>query len=350
MPVKRSSILLAATGIVLLGAATVTHFAVAPSLTKIPGSLDDTTSYDGTMSMPDPASPGKTVDQPIVLERRVRADSVEGNTAVITLSTDAYAVPRDTNAGPLSREVHRYAVNRDDFGQADPPSGVEVTDQLGGAVFALPRSFDRRDHRLFDANTRQAVALNYLSSARISGRSADTFGAESSGAVADPALLAQLRAGFGSKVGTDGTSVPTAVAVAMGIPTDRLAGFDTAAPVTYRVHTTWQISADRAFGVVLALTQTVRIDAVIGDVADPVLVTTLQRLDAHTSETSIADTAAALDSSATKLALIEQWIPFAAALIGLGLLVIAILRRTPTTATQTPATSESPRHVPADLR
>ncbi|WP_216916954.1 porin PorA family protein [Nocardia noduli] len=346
---KRFTIALSAIGIVLIAAAPVLHFGVAPALTKLPESLDDTTRYDGSMSVPDPNAPGKLIEQPIVLERRIKADSVDGSSAVITVSADLFAAPR-SQAAPLSRETHTYAVDRADFGQANPPAGVAVTDQLGAAVFALPQGFATTGNRLFDANTRTAVPLVHESTDEIAGRTAETFHARSSGAVADPALLTQLRTVLGASFGTDGTSIPASALTGMGIPAETLTAFGATIPVTPVIATDWRISADRRFGLVLDLEQQVQIDAVIGNSTAPILITPLQRLNARTNDTEITDIAATLDTNANKLDAIQWWIPLAAALIGIGLIVIAIVRRTPATAPATPNQLDTPDLIPAESR
>lgn len=200
---------------------------------------------------------------------------------------------------------------------------------------------------MFDAAARQAVPLTYLSTDSIAGRTAETFRAENTAEVADPDLLTTLRAGVGGLYGTDGTTVPTAALAGLGVPADILAVYGDAAPVTLRVHTIWQASADRDFGALLALDQTVQVDAVVGDTADPIGTITLQKLHVRTAETDIARAGADLDSNASKFGLVQWWIPIAAALLGLALIAAAV-RRTPPTSAATPAWHDLATLRPAD--
>lgn len=338
MRTRLSRGVLALLGAFLLIGALIIHFVVVPGLMKLPEDLDESAVFAGVLQSPDPAAPGKMIELPVELEKTIKVDSVDGDTALVTSGSNLYAVPRKSDETPLSQATTRFAIDRTDFGQA-PTSDEGVTNQLGGSTFALPPNPAEDGQTLYDSMLQRAVPLEYISTGEIQGRTVLTFRAEESGPLADPTTAARLQRALGQKFGTDGTTVPTPLLAAMGVPADELAGLGDTLPVSLVVSTNFEVNADQEFGSMVMVDQGAAFTAVIGDSASPVTALPIQVLTTKMTDASLTDSIDSLNSSTQKLSIITWWIPGAMVLIGAILLALAFLRRRTTPGPAAPVTT-----------
>jgi len=89
LPICRSSIVLAVTGIVLIVLAVLVRFVVVPVATKLPGSTNLGVTYSGTATLLNSSAlqSGDTknviaANVPTTVDRRLKVTSVHGDTAI----------------------------------------------------------------------------------------------------------------------------------------------------------------------------------------------------------------------------------------------------------------------------
>lgn len=322
MRTRRWSVAAATVGVVLVVAAFIVSFVVTPALDKLPADTDRTVTMSGTMQTPNPSDSSAMVAAPIELERTVKVDKVDGNNALVSMSTRTFTLPRGEGDKPLSETVQRYGIDRETYGQASPPGGAAVTDQKGASVFAFAPHPSHDDATLYDGTLAKAVSLKFSGTKEISGRKMLTFKTANTGRLGDEAMAARLRAALGKKFGTDGTSVPAVVLVKQGMPAAALKSFGQSVPVSLVVASDATIEVDAGRGNFVSLEQNLTVSAAIGDPSRPLVKTPIQILNLTSTDTTVADGIAAIEDAESKLSLVRLWIPLALAVLGLILLAV----------------------------
>ena len=139
MPIRRSSIVLAVIGIVLIVLAVLVRFVVVPVATKLPGSTNLSVTYSGTATLLNSSAlqSGDTknviaANVPTTVDRRLKVTSVHGDTAIVsddlTIHAGSQTLPSD----------HTYALDRTTLEGVTPPAGIAVEPSVGALSSTFP--------------------------------------------------------------------------------------------------------------------------------------------------------------------------------------------------------------------
>ncbi|WLP92172.1 porin PorA family protein [Gordonia sp. NB41Y] len=327
MHIRRSSLVLLVLGVILVIGAVLLSTVITPLLSRMPAGLEKGSVFVGTMATPD--ATGKLAERPVEVQRTMKVDAVQGNSALITSSSAVYATPRSEGAQPIGGSAQKYAINRSDFTQEPAFDNVAVIDQHGGAVIGVPPNPSHDGQSYYDHYLGRAVPLTFAETGDVEGRSVVRYTYDASGALADEKTATTMKAALGKKFGTDGSVIPTQALTLMGVPASALDGLGATVPVTIVAHTVATMTADKQFGSFLVVDQKISMGAAIGDLDKLIFTIPMQVTDVHTSDASVASAAAELTDNAAKLAWIRLWIPLIVGLLGAIAVVVAIIRRRP---------------------
>ena len=318
MPLRRSSIVLGVIGAALIISALLVELVAVPILTRLPASLDVTLHYTGTSSRlnTQAVQSGDSAhvfltDVPTTIDRHIKAVSTTAHTAVVTDDTNLNV------AGNPSTESHTYALDRKSLRTVPAPGGTAVDSSTGCLAVAFPLKPKANDsYTVYDAATQQCFPVTYVGKDSRGGRSVFAYTAPMTGAIKEHSLLRTLPP----------AQLPDPV------------------PLAYAAHTTLNVWADRETGLPIdeALHQQVTVGVdVAGQRVD---VTPVLDVSAAVTPDSINSTAKLADTASSKLLLLEIVTAVLAAL-GVLLLVIAVVRRRPATASQ-PQDIQPPARIP----
>src|SRR5258708_17062407 len=127
VPVRRSSIVLAGIGVVLIVLGVLVRFVVVPVATKLPASTNLSVTYSGTATLLNSSAlqSGDTknviaTNVPTTVDRQLQVTSVHGDTAIVpddlTIHAGSQTLPSD----------HTYALDRTTREGVTPPPGIAV--------------------------------------------------------------------------------------------------------------------------------------------------------------------------------------------------------------------------------
>ncbi|HEU5475753.1 MAG TPA: porin PorA family protein [Actinophytocola sp.] len=334
---RRSSIVLAVIGVLLIAGALVVWFAVVPAVKKLPADLDVTVHYAGKGS-------GLNVQALMAGDRTnalvTETDATLDRHVYVTDSTSNVAIVHDDTqlkAGALTAgEKHVYAVDRTSRVQGTAPEGITV-ETHSDMTITLPISPEPGDsYKFYDAPTQTSVTLKYVGTEDRGGRSTNHYTAEASGPAKNPVLTANLPTGLPkSLAGALLPFLPTATQQAVQPLLSRLPD---PIPLAYTVTSRYGVWADAKLGspVDSTIERTIMASAALGAVAVPLIPV----LDVTLSQTpeSVQERADWAQSRSTQLDLISIWLPIGLVVLGGVLIVVAIVRRKPPAARPAMAT------------
>src|ERR1700758_1137219 len=139
VPVRRSSIVLAVIGIVLIVLGVLVRFVVVPVATKLPGSTNLSVTYSGTATLLNSSAlqSGATknviaANVPTTVDRRLKVTGIYGDTAIVsddlTVHAGSQTLPSD----------HTYALNRTTLEGVTPPVGVSAEPSVSALSSLFP--------------------------------------------------------------------------------------------------------------------------------------------------------------------------------------------------------------------
>ncbi|WP_227980396.1 porin PorA family protein [Nocardia spumae] len=322
---RRSSIVLAVLGIVLIASAAVTRFAAAPALTKLPGDTDTTAHYAGTATVlnskalaANDTAHALAKDVPITIDRHVRVTGTSGD-----IATTNYDVTLNVPGAPAAPDRHTFAIDRTTMQATEQPgnTGIEST---SGIVFTLPLHPDAADYTIYDTTTRKTFPLTYTGTGTVSGRDTYNYGVNATGPVENPNTLATLPKALPKSLVTQVLPLlngPDQQAVTAALP-----GLPDMVPLVYTATTKAQLLADKTLGVPLNSNLSEQILATI-DIGDRhVSLLPVLDINAALTDASVADLVDTATSHARTLSMLELWIPLALLIIGIALVVSGVLR------------------------
>ncbi len=334
---RRSSIVLAVLGVLLVAAAAVVRFAIVPGATDLPSDLDTTAHYSGKGTLLNAAAltSGDVAnalarDIDITSDQHVFVSKTDGDTAVVHVDSTL-------NAGPTKlTQNHTYAINRDTRAQATAPAGEKVEPHTDLTItFPIDPKADN-SYKFYDPPTQTSGTLTFVGTETKGGRDTNHYTAEISGPVKDPQLAATLP-----------PALPKALAVQLLplLPADvqtklqpLAAALPSLIPLSYNVKSSYGLWADTTLGAPLdsSLKQTIVASASLGGQE----IALLPVLDLNLSQTpaSIQERADQVDSLSTQLSLVGTWLPIAMLVIGVALIVVTIIRRRPKAAAEPAST------------
>ena len=326
---RRSGWILFGLGVLLIVAAVVLRFVVAPNATKLPSDTDTVTTYSGTGSILNATAlrSGDVANAlarniPVTLDRHVSVSQTDGNTAIVhddlTLKSEAQSV----------EDNHTYAVDRTKLTEAPPIQGVQVEDHQGLTI-SLPVDPEPKDnvYKYWDTPTRSAVPVRYVGTEKREGRDTFHYEAKASGPLTNPALQQQLPSSLPK------TLAPRLITLLPTETQQRLAPLLSAlpdqVPLSYTATSTYDVWADSKLGVPIDTKINRQIVANVSAVQIPLIpVLAIDVTEDQASKKAAADKAS---SAATKLSWLRTWGPFLLVILGLVLAVLGLLRRKPPT-------------------
>lgn len=309
-------------GLLLVALAALTVFAIAPKLTQLPGDFTSTVNYDGESAQLDPATLQLGEPTPVDATRKVDVTKTDGSTATIHSVSTAKLPTGDSVTDKT------FAIDRTDYQQVDGVDGVD--DQSDGMVLSHVRHPSKKPFTIYDGTTDAAQKVEFVREETIKGRKAYYFEGTSILPVKAEGTLETLQASVGRSMGTDGTVLPndkvaSFVSLIEGPRGDALRAAVAEAgaeiPANYISTNTTKIWIDAELGSPLKTgqDQTISLYADFGDTPYPLLdLNNLQLMADDASVTRLVDTAA---SNASKITLVQTYVPIG--LAGLGVLLLA---------------------------
>src|SRR5258707_2637260 len=177
VPVRRSSIVLAGIGVVLIVLGVLVRFVVVPVATKLPGSTNLGVTYSGTATLLNSSAlqSGDTknviaTNVPVTVDRQIKVTSIRGDTVIVsddlTIHAGSQTLPSD----------HTYALNRSTLEGVTPPAGASVEPSIGALSSMYPiRPAANGSYRYYDSTTRGIVPISYTGHATRDGRTVNVY-------------------------------------------------------------------------------------------------------------------------------------------------------------------------------
>ncbi|CUU56517.1 Protein of unknown function (DUF3068) [Parafrankia irregularis] len=335
MRVRRSSIVLSAVGLVLLAAAALTRFVVLPAGTKLPKSTDITVKYTGSGTLLDAkalaagdTAHALTKDVPISIDRHTYVKSVHGDRAIVGDDVSVNA------GGAVQTNRHTYALDRTSLAGVASPDATVVEPTTGALPVAWPIGPSAsKQYQLYDTATRRSWPGKYLGTGSTNSRSTYRFRYIASAALKDPAVAAALPAALPKDLLSSLT--PLLPAVATGKLTTALPSLPANVPISYTARTTVVAVVDQQTGLVVDTTQDQQIIANLTTAGTTVELLPVRAVKVKLTAASVAELTDKATSAGRLLLLIGVVVPIVLAIVGLLLVVLAAIRRTPPVAVGT---------------
>ena len=333
MSVRRSSIVLAAVGVVLIVLGVLVRFVVVPVATKLPGSTNLSVTYSGKATLLNSSAlqSGDTknviaTNVPITVDRQLKVTSIHGEVAIVsddlTIHAGSQTLPSD----------HTYALNRTTLEGVTPPAGVFVEPSVGALSSMFPIGpAANSSYRFYDASTRNFVPISYTGHATRDGRAVNLYAISSSGAVKDPGLLKMLPPSLPKKLIAGLAPLLPAAEQAKFTPAV-LSALPNPIPLSYTGTTSIAAAVDSQTGI--PITETISEQVVVNVTAGSQTLSLIPvlALDFHLTPASTTYLANKAKTTGELLTLMKVIVPIVLVAIGVVLLVIAILRRHKPTA------------------
>jgi Porin PorA len=328
VPVRRSSIILAGIGVVLIVLGVLVRLVVVPVATKLPGSTNLGVTYSGRATLLNSSAlrSGDTknviaTNVPVTVDRQLKVTSIQGDTAIVsddlTIHAGSQTLPSD----------HTYALNRTTLEGVTPPAGVSVEPSVGALSSMFPIGpAANGSYRYYDSTTRNIVPISYTGHATRDGRSVNGYQITSAGAVKDPGLLKMLPPSLPKKLIAGLAPLLPAAERAKFTPAV-LAALPNPIPLSYTGTTSIVAAVDSQTGI--PITETISEQVVVNVTAGAQTLSLIPvlALDFHLTPASTTYLANKAKTTGELLTLMKVIVPVALVVIGVVLLVIAILRR-----------------------
>src|ERR1700737_3544297 len=328
VPVRRSSIVLATVGIVVIVLGGVLRFVVVPIATQLPASTKLGITYSGTATLLNSQALQSgdiknvmATNVPITIDRLVKVTSTHGDTAVVSDNLSVHA-GSETLPSP-----HDYAPKRTSPKGVPPPKGVSVEPSQGALSSTFPIGPKANNsYRYYDSTTRQIVPITYTGHATLDGRSVNVYKFAATGAVKDPGLLTILPSSLPKNL-IAGLAPLLPPAVKAEISPATLATLPDPIPLTYTARTNIVAYVDRQTGVPINETISEQIVVNVAAGSQRLSLIPVLALDFQVSPASMKYLAHKAKTAGVLLTLMKGIVPIALIVIGGLLLVVAIIRR-----------------------
>ncbi|WP_280423580.1 porin PorA family protein [Nocardia carnea] len=342
MSVRKSSVVWSLLGVLLIVGAVVVRFVVLPAATKLPGDLNQAQKFEGTMQAVDPQAFATgdlahllTPEMPITADRSLTVDAVDGDTAIVT-SKAVLTLPD----GSTQNDVHTYAVDRVDYSPVEldeerrttfVPADKQATFEAhSGLAFSWPMDPPQDGTALYDSITRTAQPATFVEESELAGRTIRNYRIDAAGPITSPTTLAQFKefpaqlpkAMLGGLL--EAGLVPEQSRSAL---TAALPAMPGTVPISFGSTNEVDAAVDAEFGAPLRVSQNqgMYVTVTVNGRELPVLPLSLVRL--HTADSEVTTAAETMAKNSTMLSVLGTWLPLAMAVIGIGLLILGIVRR-----------------------
>lgn len=330
MHVRRSSIILSALGVLLIAAAAVLHWVVIPKISKLPADMNGTVSMEGVATVLNPEAL-QTGDFPNLFLRDVPASATQHVYVSETAGDTAVIHSGITIAGQNGNDIktdHVFAIDRVTLEPTDAPAGIEVEPHDGVTLGIGPNADPNEQRRFYDPATGRSYPMNYVETTEISGREAQRYTVEAVGTIVDPAILAAMPPVLPAEaVAGLSTQLPPADAAKIGAA---LPNLPPVVPMTYLQDTTFDIAFDTSLGSPLTVNFDQTITAAVDVGGETVAILPVMQITASPTAESLQEAVDTASTASTLQTVFSVVVPIALTVLGLILIVIAFLRRTPT--------------------
>src|SRR5713101_5377610 len=328
LSIRRSSIVLAGIGLVLIVLGVLVRFVVVPVATKLPGSTNLGVTYSGTATLLNSSAlqSGDTkhviaANVPTTVDRRLKVTSVHGDTAIVsddlTIHAGSQALPSD----------HTYALDRTTLEGVTPPKGIPAQPSEGALSSTFPIGpAANGSYRYYDPATRGIVPIAYTGHATRDGRPVNVYKISSTGAVKGPGLLKLLPPALPKKL-IAGLAPLLPAAVQAKISPATLAALPSPVPLSYTGTTHIVAYVDSQPGVPIDETISEQVVVNVAAGAQTLSLIPVLTLDFHVTPASVKYLASKAKTAGELLTLMKMIVPIMLVVIGMVLLVIAIMRR-----------------------
>ncbi|MGW4549333.1 porin PorA family protein [Streptomyces violaceorubidus] len=323
MAARRSTVLLVTLAAVLVAAAAVLRFVVAPNATKLPADADQTVHYSGRATVLDSEAlrNGDTAhalvsDVPVTADRRVRVVSTHGGTAVLE---DTMTVRVGEQTLPSSKT---YAVDRESRRGTSPPAGTTVEPSLGALTSAFPPDAARDDsYTYYDATTRSIVPVRFTGRAEREDRAVNVYEIEVSAPVKDPEVLKPLPAALPKRLLA--ALVPSLGSDARArLTPGAIAALPDPVPLAYTGRSTLVAQIDRQTGIAVDQKVDREIVATTTVAGEPTALLPVSALSFAVTPKSVRDLGDTAASAGLLLTLLTDVAPLVLAVVALVLLLL----------------------------
>lgn len=342
MSVRKSSVVWAVLGVVLIAGALVIRFAVLPAMTKLPDDLSQSQRYEGTMQALNSQAFAAgdlanllTPPMPITADRGLTVDAVDGDTAIVT-SNSVVTLPDSSTQD----DVHTYAVDRVDYSPVEldeaqrnslvPADRQDTFEAHSGLTFSWPMDPAAAQTPLYDPVTRTAQPATFVDESEVQGRKVNMYRVDAAGPIGNPVLLA----GFEDFPAQLPKAMIEGLLQAGVVPEDSRQALTAALPalpeaITIGFGSTNEVDAavDAEFGAPLRVEQTQGMYVTVAADGRDIPTLPLSIVSIHTAEDEVVSSADTMSKNSTMLSIAGLWLPLAMAVIGIALLVLGILRR-----------------------
>jgi hypothetical protein len=343
---RRSSIVLALVGLLLLVAAALTRFVILPAGTRLPGSTDITVRYtgSGTLLNAKALAAGDTAHAlatgvPVGVDRRTYVKSVHGGTAIVGDDVTL------TAGGTTQTDRHTYALDRTRLTGVASPDTTAVEPTAGALAVAWPIGpSSSKPYQLYDIATRRSWPAKYLGTGSTDGRSTYRFSYSASAPLRDPVVAASLPAALPKSIlASLAPLLPAATAAQL---TGALPALPADVPISYQAATTLVAVVDQQTGLIVDTTQDQQIIAGVTLGGATASLLPVMAVKVKLTPASVTMLAGKAKSAGRLLTLIGVVVPLALLVIGLGLVVVAVLRRTAPKPASPDSSSGEPAGAP----
>ncbi len=316
----------------MIALAGVLRFVAVPVLTKLPGDTDTVAHYEGTATLLNSAAlkSGDTAhalmsNVPITVDRHIYVSSTSGDTAVV----HDEAVINGPN-GLTINQKHVYALDRVTLLEAPAPDGAEVESHTGVTVALAmdPPADDSQSY--WDSGTQAAVPLRYKGSDSVHGRDVQRYEASAQGALKNSMTLSTLPAQLPKALVEQ--LLPSLPAGSQDALRTALPTLPDLVPLAYSASNALNVAVDSALGLPITAAQQQKVVAGVEADGKRIDLLPVMALDIKTTDASADTSADKARSAGEKLNLLADYIPLAALILGVVVIVIGIVRRRPASA------------------
>jgi hypothetical protein len=201
---RAGAITLLALGAILIAGALVLKYAIVPAVAQFPDDVNTTRTYQGTVNMlnadavvnPDP---GKTIfyeNMPVVIERTVVTEDVDGQKALVSDVSAMLANGGGIEGTRLTGSADYYAIDRKTMSSIDNFTSESAVLPRQGLVIGFPIGTEKRDYTGWNGDAQETVTLSFVAEEERNGYDTYKFTASSGPRVIkDPGTLSEFPPG-----------------------------------------------------------------------------------------------------------------------------------------------------------
>jgi hypothetical protein len=322
-------------GVLLIAGALLLRLAIVPTLLVLPGDVDETRTYEGTVHRlldPQALAAGDIehlfiTDAAVELTRHVAVITTEGDDALVV--EDASAVLADGT--PVASQEVTYSVDRRTMRHSDGFAGDDRVQAREGLVIGWPIGTQPEDHEGWSDDLQTTVTATYAGEAEVDGVTTYRFTTEVAPTpIQDPELLALLPAALPKSVLQQlALAAPQDLPLPMGEMIGIAAELPDPVPLTYLYSSSTTYWVEPVSGVVVDVERRETREAALtpASLPEPLALTAVFDWTYAQTDASVADALADATDAAARIALASATAPLALAGLGLVLLVTGLLVR-----------------------